>query len=159
MNQDLFIFMVQSAWNSHIKRTDALIDSLTDEQMMQTVSPGRNRVIYLAGHLAAVHDRMMELLELGARKYPELDAAFINNPDGSAVELIPVATIRNAWKETHQNLSSGFSKMKPEQWFSRHTQVSAEDFVKEPHRNKLNLLLSRTDHLAYHLGQMMLAKK
>ena len=33
-----------------------------------------------------------------------------------------------------------------------------EDFIKEPHRNKLNVLLTRTTHLAYHAGQLALLK-
>jgi hypothetical protein len=42
-----------------------------------------------------------------------------------------------------------------EDWLSRHTAVSEEDFAKEPHRNKLNILVSRTTHLAGHTGQMV----
>jgi hypothetical protein len=41
-------------------------------------------------------------------------------------------------------------------WFERHTSVSEEDFLKEPHRNKLNVLLNRTNHQSYHFGQMIL---
>ena len=33
-----------------------------------------------------------------------------------------------------------------------------EDFAKEPARNKLSVLLNRTNHLAYHLGQLRLLK-
>jgi hypothetical protein len=36
--------------------------------------------------------------------------------------------------------------------------VSEEDFAKEPHRNRFTLLLSRTGHLAFHLGQVVLVK-
>ena len=81
--QELFVFMVMSAWNSHVKRTDLLFESLTDEQMMQPVAPGKNRVVYLAGHLAAVNDGMIKLLGIGERLYPQLDDAFINNPDAT----------------------------------------------------------------------------
>jgi len=35
---------------------------------------------------------------------------------------------------------------------------SAEDFAKEPHRNKLNIIISRTSHLQYHTGQIALLK-
>ena len=33
-----------------------------------------------------------------------------------------------------------------------------EDFIKEPHRNKLNIILTRTTHLSYHTGQLALLK-
>ncbi len=36
--------------------------------------------------------------------------------------------------------------------------VSDEDFEKEPHRNKLNIIVTRTSHLSYHTGQLILLK-
>jgi hypothetical protein len=36
--------------------------------------------------------------------------------------------------------------------------VSPEDFAKEPHRNRLNVLISRTNHMANHIGQLLLLK-
>jgi hypothetical protein len=44
--------------------------------------------------------------------------------------------------------------MQASAWFAKHNAVSAEDFAKEPHRNKLNVLITRTIHQGYHLGQM-----
>jgi hypothetical protein len=55
-------------------------------------------------------------------------------------------------------LQEHFDTLSTEQWFQRHTAVSEVDFEKEPHRNKLNVLLSRTSHIAYHLGQLVLLK-
>jgi hypothetical protein len=48
--------------------------------------------------------------------------------------------------------------MKPDDWFAKHTAVSAEDFAKEPFRNKLNIIVTRTTHLQYHIGQLQLLK-
>jgi len=36
--------------------------------------------------------------------------------------------------------------------------VSEEDFAKEPHRNRFTMLLGRTAHLGFHLGQAVLAR-
>jgi len=44
-------------------------------------------------------------------------------------------------------------------WRQRHTAVSEEDFAKDPSRNRFAVLLSRTNHLSYHLGQALLALK
>jgi short-subunit dehydrogenase len=44
-------------------------------------------------------------------------------------------------------------------WAQKHTHVSAEDFAANPHRNRLSILLSRTSHVAYHLGQTALAPR
>jgi hypothetical protein len=41
-------------------------------------------------------------------------------------------------------------------WLDRHMSISAEDFKREPMRNKLNVLINRTNHESYHLGQLML---
>jgi len=41
-------------------------------------------------------------------------------------------------------------------WMGRHMSVSEEDFAKEPQRNKFNVLIGRTNHQSYHLGQLNL---
>jgi hypothetical protein len=56
-------------------------------------------------------------------------------------------------------LSQHFNKLTPLEWFQKHNSVSEEDFVKEPHRNKLNLIINRTNHLASHLGQLLYLKE
>lgn len=53
-------------------------------------------------------------------------------------------------------LQEKFDNMTSEQWFEKHTAVSEEDFAKEPHRNKLNIIITRTSHLQYHTGQIVL---
>ena len=45
-----------------------------------------------------------------------------------------------------------------EDWLHKHTAVSDEEFVKDPTRNRLAIVLSRTNHASYHLGQSALAK-
>jgi hypothetical protein len=37
--------------------------------------------------------------------------------------------------------------------------VSEEDFAKDTSRNRFSILLSRTNHLSYHLGQAVLGLK
>ncbi len=51
------------------------------------------------------------------------------------------------------------SDLSPSQWLEKHTAVSNADFIREPHRNRFATLLNRTTHLAYHLGQAVLAKR
>jgi hypothetical protein len=36
--------------------------------------------------------------------------------------------------------------------------VSEQDFEREPHRNRFGVLLGRTAHLTYHMGQAALAR-
>ena len=69
-----------------------------------------------------------------------------------------ISVLRKYWDEVHQKLSSSLQLLQPDDFFKRHNSVSDEDFIKEPFRNKLNVLISRTNHLSYHFGQMMLLK-
>jgi len=150
--------MALDAWYGTVKRAEALLEQLTDEQLSMAVAPGRNRGTYLLGHLAVAGDHMRTLLNLGEALHPNMVEAFIRNPDGPAVDAFTVSDLRNAWKTVNADLNDGFSKMKAEDWFLKHNSVSAEDFAKEPHRNRLNVLISRTNHLNYHLGQMAFLK-
>jgi hypothetical protein len=44
-------------------------------------------------------------------------------------------------------------------WLERHAAVSVEDFAKDGSRNRFAILLGRTNHLSYHLGQAVLGLK
>jgi hypothetical protein len=157
--QDLFITTVLSNWELAVKRASKIFDAYSDEQLLQPIAPGKNRVVYLLGHLTAVHDHMLPLLGLEERKYPQLDDLFISNPDNAATALPPMSELRNQWTAINALLTEKLSGWTPGEWLERHTAVSAEDFAKEPHRNRLNIVLNRTGHLSYHLGQLALLKK
>jgi len=151
--------MVLHAWNLNLKRMTDAFDGFTDEQMFMEIAPGKNRIIYLLGHMAAVHDMMLPLLGFGNREYTQLDEAFIDNPDKVISELPAVTELRTGWSNINGILEKHFNSLTPVQWFEKHTKISDEDFVKEPHRNKLSIIISRTNHLASHLGQIALVKK
>jgi hypothetical protein len=55
-------------------------------------------------------------------------------------------------------LGQKFNSLQPGEWFGKHTAVSDKDFIKEPHRNKLNIIITRTSHLSYHTGQFILLR-
>ena len=75
-----------------------------------------------------------------------------------ATELPSVAVLRDYWSGQNALLREKFDQLTTDQWLEKHTAVSAEDFAKEPHRNKLNIIISRTSHLQYHTGQIALLK-
>lgn len=158
IDENLFVQMVMNSWDSRLKRADALIESLSDEQLLRQVAPGKNRGVYLVGHLAAVHDRLFELLGIGVRSFKHMDDAFISNPDQHGKELMPLADVRKAWEDVNRRLTEAFAGMQPAEWFMKHTQMTDEDLAKEPSRNRLSVLISRTDHMAYHAGQLALLK-
>ncbi|MEO8765250.1 MAG: DinB family protein [Ginsengibacter sp.] len=157
--QELIIKMALDAWNSYIGRTNKLFNNLSDEQLNEEVATGRNSGIYLLGHLVAVHDALLPLFGIGEKLYPQLDNIFLKNPDKSGIEKPSVKELRNLWNEVNNKLSAHFARFTPADWFQKHTLVSQEDFEKEPQRNKLNVLLNRTNHLSYHLGQLAFLEK
>lgn len=150
--------MVFDRWYALLKNFDTTLAALTDEQLQHEVAPGKNRGIYLLGHMIAVHDDMFILLGLGEKLYPELHEPFIKSPDKAVSEIPSAADLRTYWARQNEVLKQKFDSVQPEEWFQKHTAVSEEDFSKEPHRNKLNIIITRTTHLAYHHGQFVLIK-
>ena len=150
----LFVQMVLTAWHGQNSKVDELLGKLSDGQFLTETAPGKNTGIYLLGHLAAVNDGLFHLLGIGERLHPELDKIFIFNADKSGQEMPSVIELKKYWTDINAALTEQFNKMNPEEWFTRHTKVSEEDFAKEPQRNKLNVIITRTIHQGYHLGQM-----
>ena len=158
-SNQIFVTTALKSWDVWAGRAGKLFDSLSDEQMLAEIAPGKNRPYYLLGHLVAVDDAMIPQLRLGEPGYASLRAPFIDSPDKAAPDTIPIAELRQAWKIVHEKLNAHFEQLSPAEWLERHSTVSEEDFAKEPHRNRLAILLSRTGHISYHLGQLMLLSK
>lgn len=155
---ELFVKMILDRWNASLKNFDTLIQTLDDATLQKEVAPGKNRGIYLLGHMVAVHDDMLVLLDMGERRYPSLQEPFLKSPDKAVAAIPTVAELKECWIDQCELIKQSFAKLQPEQWFEKHTAVSAEDFAKEPHRNKLNVVITRTTHLTYHTGQLALLK-
>ena len=146
------------AWKFNIDRAGKFFGALSEEQLLQEVAPGKNRLIYLWGHLTAVNDALFPLLGLGERLHPELASMFISNPDRSPQKTLSGKELKRIWEEINESLWTGFSMLSASEWLHKHSAVSDEDFVREPHRNRFTILLGRTGHLAYHFGQAILAE-
>lgn len=157
--QQLFVKMTMNAWEIQISRLDKFFKSLTDEQFKQEIAPGKNTIFYLFGHLIAVNDNILKVIGAGERLYPQLDEAFIQKPDKSGLPTPSVSELKSYWETVNKKLTEAFARIKPAEWFEKHTVVSAEDFAKEPHRNKLSVIINRTNHNSYHHGQLILTQK
>ena len=157
-NEELLVATAVGSWKQIIGRADSVIAKYTDEQLDRHVAPGRNRVRYLIGHLVAIDDRLLPSLGIGERLYEKLDAAYVTNPDGTLPDPVSTEELKKAWFDVHSKLTAAFEQMTTAQWLERHTAVSAEDFAKEPLRNRLAMMLSRTNHVSMHIGQALLAK-
>ncbi len=152
--KELFIKMVLSNWELQISRMNNLLGKLSDEELSAQTAPGRNTGVYLLGHVAAVSDGLFTFLGVGERLNPAMDDIFLRNPDNSGIEKPSITELKEYWIKVNAVLADKISQIQPDEWFNRHTAVSEEDFAKEPHRNKLNIIINRTNHLSYHLGQL-----
>jgi hypothetical protein len=158
-NEELFLSGALSLWKTTIDRADKLFFGLTPDQLAKEIAPGKNRLIYLWGHLTAVHDRMLPLLGFGPRLHPEFDDPFLTNPDKTAPSMPSAEEVKKSWNEVNGKLRDGFARLSAADWLQKHASVSEEDFAKDSLRNRFAILLSRTNHLSYHLGQAILAAK
>lgn len=157
-NDEILVIAVIDSWKLVLKRFDKMLGNFTDDQLQQQVAPGKNRVFYLVGHLTAVHDRMLPMLGLGERNHPELDDAYLLNRDGVLGDPLSATELRCTWAEVNGKLTADFERFTPQSWLEKHASVSDEDFAENPARNRLAVVVNRTNHVSYHLGQMILAK-
>lgn len=157
-HKELFVKMVLDMWTSRLNQADTLLAELSDEQLFKEVAISKNRGIYLLGHLTAIHDQMFRLLDLGNPIFPEYKNIFVDNPDKVVANIPTVNEVRQSWTNVNIQLCKAFRVMHPNEWFRRHTSVSQHDFENEPHRNKLNIVINRSSHLSYHVGQLILLK-
>jgi hypothetical protein len=145
------------AWKFNADRIATFFDALSEDQLQQEIAPGRNRLLYLWGHLAAANDALFPLLGLGPKLHPELDAMFFANPDRTVASVLSRSELKDVWGEINDALWSAFSGWTTAAWLQKHTAVSDEDFLREPHRNRYTVMLSRNTHMAFHYGQAILA--
>jgi len=145
------------AWKLVVAQLDEMFSSMSDDELLREVAPGRNRVFYLMGHLTAIHDRLLPMLGLGDRLHAELDADFVTRADRVTADRVAPEAVRRAWSEVNARLMAAMAALPPGEWLKKHSAVSDEDFAKEPLRNRLAVLQSRTTHAGFHAGQIRLA--
>src|ERR1700736_459365 len=110
-NEELFLAVALHGWKGNIERADKMFSGLSEEDRLKDGVPEKTRMIYLWGHLTAVHDAMLPLLGCGRRLHPEFDVAFISNPDRSRADIPSHEQVRGAWSVVNTKLWNGFEKM------------------------------------------------
>src|SRR5438045_323389 len=101
--QSVVATAVQS-WTINEAGADKLVSALSESEPLQEVAPGKNRVIYLWGHLIAGHHAIAPLMGLGERRHPELDAIFLEAADKAIPVLPSRAELKKPWDEVHGRL-------------------------------------------------------
>src|SRR2546428_12895499 len=97
-NEGSYVALALRVWKAQIDRADKLFGGLSSEEVLREIATGRNRLLYLWGHLTAMHDAMLPLLSLGDRFHPELDVAFVSNPDNAQAAITSHEPVRPALK-------------------------------------------------------------
>ena len=156
---DVLVATALNAWKLNLDRAEKILLPLDDQQLQREVAPGKNRILYLLGHLVAVHDAMLPVLGLGELLHPELADPFLTKPDRAAADLPSRTELHRCWRDVHDALNAHFARLTPAEWLMKHTLISDADFAAHPLRNRLAVMLSRVAHINSHLGQAALALK
>ena len=80
------------------------------------------------------------------------------NPDRVLADPLSATELMRAWAEVNDKLTRAFEGFTLEDWLQKHTAVSDEDFIKDPMRNRIAVVMNRTSHASYHVGQAALTK-
>ena len=75
-NEGSYVALALKTWRAQIEQADKLFGGLSSDEVLREIAPGRNRLLYLWGHLTASHDAMLPLLGLGEdRKSTRLNSS------------------------------------------------------------------------------------
>src|SRR4051794_12526893 len=109
-----------ASWRIHIDRADKFFSALSDDQLYRELAPGKNRLVYVWGHLIAVHDAMLPLLDIGPRQYVELDRPFVKEAD-RAIDGLPSRTqLKAYWDTVNGSLLAAFERFSAADWTAKH---------------------------------------
>jgi hypothetical protein len=156
-NYNFMIDQLLDQWENKIQETTDLFIAIGEQFAMEPVAPGKNRVIYLLGHLIVASDCFLAALEPDARRYPEYDELFLT-PQHHANEYPAYELLLQQWVSINEVLFAYLRQLSPADWKSKHNYISETDFIFEPKRNKFNVLLNRNAHLFHHAGQLALIR-
>jgi uncharacterized damage-inducible protein DinB len=146
-------------WDANTKRTLKTLESFNEENFHRQIVANGNSPSWLFGHLADTDDMLLELFGIRARLYPELKTIYHHERGSNLSNHLTRQELISKWKAIIAELDNAFKGINENDWLGRHMAVTEDEFQKEPQRNKLNVLLSRVTHKAYHLGQIALLAK
>ncbi|GHN01681.1 hypothetical protein WSM22_31700 [Cytophagales bacterium WSM2-2] len=146
-------------WNTYNTRMQKALDSISEENFHKSILENGNTPSWLFGHLVDTEDGLLELFGIRNRMYPELKTIYHHERGTNQAGHLSKSDLTAKWKTISAELDKAFKSWSEGEWMNRHTAVSEEDFKKEPHRNKLNVMLARVGHKASHLGQIAMQPK
>jgi len=146
-------------WDTYNRRIQMVLDTIGEEDFHTPILARGNSPSWLLGHLADTDDVLLELFGIRTRMFPELAKIYHHDRGSNQSGHLSKEELSEKWNAIVSELDRTFKSMSEADWHARHMAVSEEDFKKEPHRNKLNVMLSRVTHKASHLGQIAMQAK
>ena len=116
---ELFVSTVVISWKQIINRLNERFAPLDGEGLQKQIAPNKNRLFYLLGHLTAVHDRMLPMLGIGERLHPELDEAYLTNPDRTIADPLSASELKRAWSEVNVAITSAVEGFSVDDWLRK----------------------------------------
>ena len=157
--KQILIKMALDVWDTSLNRINTFLNSVSDEELGLQVAPGRNSAKWIIGHLAVINDNAIKVLGIGDSFInPELINYYKEKNKGLSIPATAVS-IRHFWNRSCNLINEKIAEFTVEDWFAKHNSVSQEDFIIEPYRNRLNIILTRAFHISHHIGQLVLLKK
>src|SRR5260370_40118071 len=95
--EQLTVTIILASWKNTMGRANKVFSELTERQFLQEGAPGRNRILYLLGHLTAVHDGLHKILGLWEHLHPELEATFVSKPCKEIETLPAIYELAKNW--------------------------------------------------------------
>lgn len=145
-------------WDAMNKRMLKTMDSISEENFHKPIVAGGNSPSWIIGHLVEADDALLELLGIGKRMFLDLSKIYHHERGANQTGHLTKQEVTQRFKSVCAALDTAFKSWNEADWLMRHTAVSEEDFKNGPHRNRLNVMLSRLSHKASHLGQLALMK-
>jgi hypothetical protein len=121
---------VLMSWKAVNHRFNEVTSRFSEEDLEREIGPGKNRVLYIVGHVAATNDRLFTLLGVGERRYRDLDSVYIDQPDGAVDDPVTPSILKAASENVARRLTEALERFTPEEWLGKHTAVSDEDFAR-----------------------------
>src|SRR5258706_13995963 len=110
MNNELLVEMVLTTWIKYIDKTNELMAGLTDEELLTEIAPGRNRGIYIVGHLIAIHHKMLPILGICPEMNPKLFDIYAKKPDNKSETPYTISVLKEKWDQQNKVLEDYFEK-------------------------------------------------
>ncbi|MGC4021084.1 MAG: DinB family protein [Cyclobacteriaceae bacterium] len=146
-------------WSTYNNRMQKVLDTISENDFNKPVYTGHNSPSWILGHLVDTEDSLLELFGIRSRLYPDLKTIYNHEKGKNQSGHLSKSELTARWKSVSAELDKAFNSWSEQEWLGRHTAVSEEYFKKEPHRNKLNVMLARVSHKASHLGQIAMQEK